>query len=305
LEAIMTEQLILVTGATGDTGRYTIEMLRRRGIATRALVHREDERSERLRALGASVVVGDLLDLDDARAALEGVRSAYFVYPIRPGLIDATAFFAQASREAGVGAIVNMSQISARREAKSNAARNHWISERLFDWSGVPVTHLRPTFFAEWLTYPLARRAIAERGVISFPFGNGRHAPIAAEDQSRLITAILTDPTPHQGKTYPLFGPVELDHHAIADAVGGVLGRKITYAPVTIDDYRKRLEEIPALPPYFVQHIISVALDYQNGIFSGTDDVIERVTGEPPMTVETFIAARKESFAAPAQAANN
>jgi uncharacterized protein YbjT (DUF2867 family) len=303
LEAIMTDQPILVTGATGDTGRYTIDVLRSRGIATRALVHHEDERSERLRALGAEVVVGDLLDLDDVRAALEGVRSAYFVYPIRPGLIDASAFFAQASREAGVGAIVNMSQISARREAKSNAARNHWISERLFDWSGVPVTHLRPTFFAEWLTYPLARRAITERGVIGFPFGNGRHAPIAAADQARLIAAILTDPVPHQGKIYPLFGPVELDHHAIADTVGRVLGRKVTYAPMTIDDYRKRLEQIPMFPPYFVQHIASVALDYQNGVFSGTNDIIERVTGQPPMTVETFIAARKESFAAP-QAAN-
>src|SRR5258708_9944563 len=138
----MTDQPILVTGATCDSGRCTIDVLRSRGIAARALVHHEDERSERLRALGADVVVGDLLDLDDVRAALEGVRSAYFVYPIRPGLIDASAFFAQASRAAGVGAIVNISHISARREAKSNAARNHWISHRLLDWSGVPVTHL-------------------------------------------------------------------------------------------------------------------------------------------------------------------
>jgi len=30
-----------------------------------------------------------------------------------------------------VHAVVNMSQISARREAKSNAARHHWLAERL------------------------------------------------------------------------------------------------------------------------------------------------------------------------------
>jgi NAD(P)H dehydrogenase (quinone) len=46
------------------------------------------------------------------------------------------------------------SQISARRESMSHAARDYWVSERVFDWSGVAATHLRPTFFAEWLIYP-------------------------------------------------------------------------------------------------------------------------------------------------------
>jgi hypothetical protein len=51
---------------------------------------------------------------------MEGVSAAYFVYPLIPGLIDATAYFAQAAREAGLRSIVNTSQISARRESKSH-----------------------------------------------------------------------------------------------------------------------------------------------------------------------------------------
>ncbi len=240
--------------------------------------------------------MGDLLDLDDVRAALDGVSAAYFVYPIRPRLIDATAFFAQAAQEVGVGSIVNMSQISARREAKSHAARDHWIAERLFDWSGVPVTHLRKTFFAEWLLYPNQRQSITERGVISLPFGDGRHAPIAAEDQARLIAAVLENPTPHRGKIYPLYGPVEMDNYAIADAVSEALGRKITYKPIEIEEYRKRLEQIPTLPSHFIQHICAVALDYQNGVFAGTNDIIERISKQLPMTVQAFVAAHKEAF---------
>jgi len=42
-----------------------------------------------------------------------------------------------------------MSQISAREDSKSYAARDHWITELLFDWSGVPTVHLRPIFFSE------------------------------------------------------------------------------------------------------------------------------------------------------------
>jgi hypothetical protein len=40
---------------------------------------------------------------------------------------------------------------------RSHAARGHWIAERLFDWSGVPTVHIRPTFFSEWLLFPFVR----------------------------------------------------------------------------------------------------------------------------------------------------
>jgi uncharacterized protein YbjT (DUF2867 family) len=49
------------------------------------------------------------------------------------------AYFAQAAKEANVDGIVNMSQISARENSKSHAARDHWLSERVFDWSGLNV----------------------------------------------------------------------------------------------------------------------------------------------------------------------
>jgi NAD(P)H dehydrogenase (quinone) len=286
---------ILITGATGYTGRYTTEILKKEGFSVRAFVHREDERSEKLRSAGAEIMVGDMLNLNRVREALEGVNAAYFVYPIDPGLVDATAYFAQAAREAEVAAVVNMSQISARRESKSDAARDHWISERVFDWSGVPVTHLRPTFFAEWLLYPRTLATIAEHGGFRLPFAKGRHAPVAAEDQARLIAAILTSPLPHSGKTYPLRGPVEMNYFEIASTISEILGRPITYQPITIDEYRQELEQL-AVPPFLVQHLCAVALDCQDGIFAGTDDIIEGVTGKPPMTVQAFVASHKEAF---------
>jgi NAD(P)H dehydrogenase (quinone) len=287
---------ILVTGATGETGRYTTELLIKKGFSVRALVHKVDERSERLKAIGAEIVVGDLLDFDAVRGAVKGTNRAYFVYPIRPGLIDATAYFAQVSKEAGLDGIVNMSQISARENSASHAARDHWIAERVFEWSGAPVSHIRPTFFAQWLTYPHNRKHILERGVISQPLGNGRHAPIAAEDQARFIAAILADPTPHSGKTYPLFGPIEMDQAGIAAAVGEVIGRPVTYEPISIEAYRRRLEAAGVMPAFLIQHLCAVAQDYQDGIFAGSDDVIGRVTGKPPMTVQEFVASHIDLF---------
>jgi NAD(P)H dehydrogenase (quinone) len=298
----MSAEKFLVTGATGETGRYTVQRLLEQGHAVRALVHKEDERSEALRSVGAEVVRGDLLEHDDAIRATAGTSAAYFCYPIRPGLIQATAYFADAAKRARLGAVINMSQISAREDAKSHAARDHWIAERVFDWSGVPTMHLRPTFFAQWLLYLFSRATIVEDGIIDLPYGEGRHAPIAAEDQARLIAAILAEPAVHVGKTYTLHGPTELDQAGIAAAVGEVLGAKISYRPLTIPRYRERLEKA-GLPEFLIQHLCAVALDYQNGIFAGEDNIIAEVTGQPPMAVQEFVTLHRDAFNAASAAA--
>lgn len=291
----MADKTILVTGATGETGGYAIKALSRMPVTIRALFRQDDDRAARLRAMGVETVIGDLLEIDDVRAAMEGVSSAYFVYPLLPGLVTATATFAQAAIEAGLQGIVNMSQISARRDSGSHQARDHWIAERVFDWSGVPVTHIRPTFFAQWLTRGKQVRTIAEQGFFRLPFGTGRHAPIAAEDQGRLIAAILADPAPHTGKTYPLCGRVEMDYHGVAAAMSEELGRTIVYQPMEIPDYRRQLEGLN-MPAQMIQHLCSVAEDYRSGLFRGTDQIIEKITGVPPMTVQAFVEAHRDEF---------
>ncbi|MBM2710072.1 NmrA family NAD(P)-binding protein [Mesorhizobium caraganae] len=285
----------LVTGATGETGRYTVQRLLEKGHAVRAMVHKEDERAETLRSEGAEVVVGDLLEHDNVIRAAAGTTAAYFCYPVRPGIIQTTAYFADAARRAGLKAVINMSQISAREDSESHAARDHWIAERIFDWSGVPTIHLRPTFFSQWLLYPFARKTIVEQSIIDLPYGTGRHAPIAAEDQARLIAVLLADPAAHVGKTYTLHGPTELDQPGIAAAISEVLGRKISYQPLTIPAYRERLEKF-GLPEFLIQHFCAIALDYQNGIFSGADKIIAEVTGMPPMTVQDFVTSHRAAF---------
>ncbi|MEX3972815.1 NmrA family NAD(P)-binding protein [Paraburkholderia caribensis] len=291
----MKQRKYLITGATGKTGVHTIRHLLNDGHAVRAFVHREDERSEALRNQGAEIVVGDLLEHDDVIRAMEGVTGAYLCYPVRPGFIQATAYFADAARRAGVEVVVEMSQISAREDSKSHAARDHWIAERVIDWSGVPAVHIRPTFFSEWLVFPWVRDQIVQEGKITLPYGNGRHAPISGEDQARLIAAVLTNPSAHIGKTYPLLGPVEMNQQEIANEIGKVLGREITYNPSTIEQYREHLEKYD-LPEFMIQHFLAIAIDYQNGIFSGEDGVIGEITGQAPQTVSDFVKAHRHVF---------
>jgi uncharacterized protein YbjT (DUF2867 family) len=310
----MIQGKVLVTGATGDTGRATIDELLARGHQVRALAHRQDDRSKNLPERAVEVVFGDLLDFGQVRAALNGVQRAYFVYPIRPGILQATAYFAQAAKEAGVDGIVNMSQITAREDAKSHAATDHWLSERVFDWSGLTVAHIRPTYFAEWLLYvaPMIRA-----GKLHLPFGTGRHAPITAEDQGCVIAGILADPPAHRGKVYPLFGPVEYSYAEIAQVLSRVLGREIEYRQVSFeefqkfrkgegprratqraaaDDDRERAARFAAGNDFLFQHLREVVIDHQNGVFAGTNDNVEKLGGRPPMTLEAFIEKHRAAF---------
>ena len=299
----MIQGKVLVTGATGDTGRATVDELLARGHRVRALAHGQDERSKRLQERGVEVVYGDLLDFGQVKAALNGVRRAYFVYPIRPGILQATAYFAQAAKEAGLDGIVNMSQISAREHAKSHAATDHWLAERVFDWSGVTVAHIRPTYFAEWLLY-LA--PMIKAGRLHVLFGTGKHAPIAAEDQARVIAGILEDPATHNGKVYPLFGPVEYTYRETAQVLSRVLGKSVEYKQVDFEEFKTTLQAGGKASAkgrardgndFLFQHLREVAIDHQNGIFAGTNDLVEKIGGRPPMTLEEFINKNRAAFA--------
>jgi len=292
----MSEAKFLVTGATGATGKETVQLLLQRGHAVRALVHGHDSRSEALHKAGAEILVGDLRNFNSVRAALDGVRAAYFVFPLEPGILQGTAYFAQAAKEAGVEAVVNLSQITARRVAKSHAAQDHWIAERVFDWSGIPVVHLRPTFFAEWLLY---WAGFIKAGILPLPFGTGRHAPIAAEDQARVIASILVAPQAHLGQTYPLFGAQEMTFREMAEEAAHVLERPLRYEQVDVPTLKAiAMKQGKEFGDFFWQHLAEIAIDHQNGVFAGSNDIVERIGGRPPMTITDFVEQHRSELTA-------
>ena len=284
---------ILIAGATGVTGSAATKLLLEQGFPVRALVHTNDARSREMEASGAEIFVGDLLDFRAIRQAFEGVKRAYFVYPIRPGLTQATAHFAQAALEVEAEFIVNMSQKSARSDSKSDSALQHWLSERVFDWAGTPVAHLRPTYFSEWL---LRLQGVIRQGRLAVPLGaTGRHAWIAAEDMGAIIAAILAHPAPHKGQTYPLYGLVEMTLPETAEILSRVLGKEIRYEKVSPEQFVRDSSGGHEVP-FLAQHITEVSIDHHNGIFAGTNDLVERIGGRRPLSIDEFVEKNRAAF---------
>lgn len=290
------KNIVLVTGATGNTGGSAVKNLLKLNIPVRAMVRQLDERSDALSEMGVEVVKGDLLNLDDVSKALYGVNSAFFVYTIREaGILEATSYFAQAAIETGVTSIVNLSQFGAHRHARSHGAQNHWLAERLFERSGLSVTHLRPTLFAEWFMYQAMM--IKTQDKFFLPFGDARFAPIATEDIGRVIAAVLADPLPHAGKSYDLFGPEILNMTEIAAIFSEALDRVITYVPVETEMFVDILKKFLNPDPYFIQHVSSLGQDLKEGREAGMNDLVEVLTGQKPMSMFDFALNHKGAFA--------
>jgi NAD(P)H dehydrogenase (quinone) len=304
-QASSTRFLIVGAGGShGATGNHVARQLLARGLPVRAFVHQSDERAEELRELGAEIAVGDIRDFTVVRAALDGVQRAYFTYPLADGLLIATATFAAAGKQSGLQSVVNMSQITARPDHASPAARQHWLAERVLDWSGIGVTHLRPPFFLENL-FNVAAPTIRTDGKIYLPYGQGRHAPIGGEDIARVAAGILIDPVPHRGKTYVPTGPESLSMADQASVFGRILGRPVEYVDISVEDWRQILSHVDVMTPWLIEHLSRVAESHQHGEFDTVTDVVETIGGVLPQSLEAFIRQHQPVFGVPQEAHRN
>ena len=294
---------VLVTGAAGQlgaVGRSVTRLLLERGIRARAMVRREDDRAVALRAAGAEVVVGDLLEPADVFRVVNGCRRIYFGMSVNAAYLEATVTMAAVAREIGVDALVNMSQMTVSQMSIQNTTpspqqRQHWLSEQALAWSGLPIVTIRPTVFLDGFFLHFVAPTVRERSRIELPFGLGRTSPVFAGDVASVVAKILSDPTPHLGRVYELTGPRSQDMQGVAREYSEALGREITYVDVSPDAWERELKKA-GLPDHVNRHLITMAELHRAGRYDRMADGIERVTGRPPMSVGEFVSRHAEEF---------
>jgi NAD(P)H dehydrogenase (quinone) len=293
---------ILVTGAAGQlgaVGRTVTGLLLARGLPVRALVRREDDRAAALRAGGAEVVVGDLLEPVDVYRVVSGCRRVYFGMSVSAGYLEAAVTMAAAAREVRVDTVVIMSQMtvsqmSIRNTTPSRQQRQHWLSEQAFGWSGLPLVTVRPTMFLESF-FPLAGPTVRARGRIEVPFGRGRTSPIAADDVARVVATVLAGPGPHLGRVYELTGPRSQDMNAVAQEFSDALNPVVTYSDVPPEEWERELNR-QGLPDHLIGHLVTMGELHRAGRYDRMTDGVERVTHRPPMSVRDFVSLHADEF---------
>lgn len=282
--------LILVVGATGNTGTGLVPALLAAGARVRALVH-TPAKADAVRRQGAEVVIADLGDPASLPAAVTGVDRIYLC--LFNGADQAThgRNLITAARRAGRPHIVY--------HAASGSDRSRIIQhinevETALRASGLPWTILRPTFYLQ--NTMMAIPTVVSQGAIYLPMKQGRMAMTDVRDIVDVAARLLLDGG-HEGKTYTLTTPETFTIGEFANALGAELGKPVSYVDVPIAAARQSMVGM-GMDPWVVDGFMELFEGFADNWGNKTSDDTERLLGRPARGYRDFVADFKGAFAA-------
>ncbi|HXF02131.1 MAG TPA: SDR family oxidoreductase [Arthrobacter sp.] len=279
----MTEQgdIVLVTGATGNTGGAVLDALVRRDLRVRAMVRSEADRVKL--PDGVQAVIADFDDPASIAAAMVGARSAYLVTPSSERAEEQQRRFADLAAKAGLHHLVVLSQLAADEHSPVRFLRYHAAVEQHVRDLGIPYTFLRPNLFFQGLL--AFARPVAAEGRFYAPVGDARVSAVDVRDIGAVAAVTLTEPG-HEGATYTLTGPSAITHAQIAGALTAALGRQVNFVDVPPSAFADSLRGV--LPPWQVDGLLEDYAHYRRGEAAVVSSAVTEITGTAPRDVAQF-----------------
>jgi len=217
--------MILVTGASGKTGRAVVAALAYTGAPTRALVRRPSQ-FEELTKLGAiEVMAADMQLAAELRRAVENTRAVYHICPnLNANEVSIGRSVIAASKEARVDHLVLHSVLHPQTEQMPHHWNKSRVEEALFE-SGLDFTVIQPAPYMQNLLS--GWKLITEAGVLRNPYPvDTRLSLVDLRDVAEAAAIVLTE-RGHTGATYELTGTPPFTQTEVAEILGDALGRPV------------------------------------------------------------------------------
>jgi uncharacterized protein YbjT (DUF2867 family) len=254
------DDLTLVLGGTGKTGRRVAERLTAKGYDVR---------------VGSRSAVPSF-DWDNEKswdACLEGATAVYITYApdlAIPGATDAIQAFVTKAKQSGVKRLV---LLSGRGEAEAQAC------ERIVQDAGLEWTVVR----ASWFNQNFSEGAFIEmvlKGAITLPAGDTPEPFVDVDDIADVAAAALTEKG-HDGEIYEVTGPRLMTMADVASDLSRATGRSISYFDVPHEAFVAEIANsgAPKDVAWMLDYLFSTVLDGRNAHLT---DGVERALGRPP-----------------------
>jgi uncharacterized protein YbjT (DUF2867 family) len=280
--------MILITGATGNTGGEIIKRLSGK-VNVRAMVRRRPEPSG---LAGVEYVTGDFDDPESVRRALIGVERAFLATNSTERVEAQQLNFVEQARASGVGHIVYLSQLHAARSSPVRFLRYHAAVEDAIATSRIAFTHLRPNLFMQSLLG--FRDSIATAGRFFAPAGDAAVSLVDVRDIAAVGVTALTQ-SGHENKTYDITGPESLTHTELASRFTRVLGKPVSFVNVTEAETQAALLRL-GFPRWQADGLIEDYAHYRKGEASAVSTTVRDITGNAPHSFREFVEDYKQAF---------
>ena len=241
----MTNPGILMVGGSGMLGQLVVNRLAADGDSVRVM-SRTPDKVARLRALGAEVVHGDLLDRQSVVSACAGanvlIAAAHSILGRGPNAsvhVDGAGHrqLIDIAKAAGVRHIVYTSAlVSGPAYDAVPFFRFKFEVERHVRESGLSYTILRPTAFMDFHAHVLIGEPILSKGKVTL-LGRGEQPRnfVAADDVAHMVVRALRDPS-LAGETMEIGGPENLTNMDVVRIYERAANKraKVTHVPLGV-----------------------------------------------------------------------
>jgi uncharacterized protein YbjT (DUF2867 family) len=284
--------MILVTGASGTVGSEVVRQLQASGAKFRAAFHSE-EKARKARDRGIDAVVVDYDKPETVDAALKGVDVLFLLSAGGTAQIAQEENAVKAAKTAGVKHIVKLSAWGTETDSFS-FAHIHRAAEKAIEASGLKWTFLRPNGFMQNLAN-YSGSTIKSQGAIYSSAGDSKTSVIDVRDVAAVAVKVLTNPSAHEGKAYPLSGPEALSNDDFARKIGSVTGKPVKYVPLSDADYKGGMLGA-GIPSDYADALLDLVAFYKRGGASKVTGDVKKIIGRDPISFDQYAKDNADAF---------
>jgi uncharacterized protein YbjT (DUF2867 family) len=286
----------LVIGATGTVGGATLNALRASRVEPVAFV-RDARRAAGLLGERTPVRIGDLADEGSVREALAGIDAVLLCSAHGPAMRQHQEAAVRAIAASGVNRVVKISgsPVSVRADSPASTGRDHFEVERALRAIGRDTVAIRPNPFMQNF---LEQAPVTAHGALPGPDGSPRVSFVDARDVGRVAAAALLAEQPPEA-VLEVTGPEALTWFDVAGTMSEVLGRPVAHYPTPPDAIRQAMLAM-GRPQWLVEHMLELAALLRDPEAGEVTNTVERITGQPPITLREFFTDHASAFPAAA-----
>jgi NAD(P)H dehydrogenase (quinone) len=282
--------MILVTGATGQLGKATIDFLLKKTDAKQiAALARDPKKAEELKQRGIDVRIGDYKDYASLVEAFKGIEKLLLISS--NDIVDRTSQHlnaVRAAKEAGVKHVIYTSfqRRSSGPPGLAVVMQAHVETEKALAESGLAYTFFKNGYYMDMVP-DLIGRNVLQTGTIFFPAGNGKVNFVLRRDIAEGLAHVLTT-SGHENKAYEIGSDTTYSFADIAAILSELTGKKIQYVSPPLEVYKQELAK-HNVPPVFIEMLANFGQFFAEGGMDVPDPTLGSLLGRKPTGMKEFL----------------